>query len=717
MVAANTFGMRGGGAGARLAAESRLADLRQKLREAIAQKNARMKEFVESCKADRRAVRDHVREMRVRSLRDLADQIKAARGAAKLTRLTRLAEVRQVAGAAVERARAAAAVERQHQAELARIDREERSRRIEIRLAHERAVGAGALRSSVFGKLAPLFEREGRGVRQAPGESRAEALLRFAERNPEKAHAVLEPTGHRKVEEIQRAVTAAERSVRVAGGDVRAGSRRPTSGGSATRRADRGGLAIVPTPLANEPAREAGVRYGVHWTDANGRTGWALRSGDGSPAWTGSHDEADDRARKLTATSTQRTRYEARVHVGELPPSPASTLPAPLLGGPASSAAPALASGPKAVAPKKAKAKRGPRKPSAPKPPPPPKVPNAAKGPERKKPSTKPPAKVPNAAKGPKPKKASKTPAPKPTPERRKGQVPRSGGGIALGDLLRERAEIAAEKGKGARGKRAKKVATKTPSPTASVPPAPMAILASAVPCPPVANANAVPGAKPVLVTSALVDSVKPFKVRASCGHIEVRKMREATAGVPYSESVILNAPRGRACEACEAKQKWAESLTPKKDVKAPDLKDTAEIASRIRADIAEAVRKKGLPKGKYSVKTSKYSMGSSIDVVASQLPFPVLNPAAFHLEKGSRDVSFNRDKFRSRYTPEAERVLTALNAIVDAYHWDRSDSASDYYHERFARDVKLDDNGEWKRINEEKVAAARAATPGGKQP
>ena len=52
---------------------------------------------------------------------------------------------------------------------------------------------------------------------------------------------------------------------------------------------------------------------------------------------------------------------------------------------------------------------------------------------------------------------------------------------------------------------------------------------------------------------SAVVDSVKPFKVRASCGHVEVRKMRESTAGVPYTPETILDAPNGRACPTCEA--------------------------------------------------------------------------------------------------------------------------------------------------------------------
>lgn len=49
-----------------------------------------------------------------------------------------------------------------------------------------------------------------------------------------------------------------------------------------------------------------------------------------------------------------------------------------------------------------------------------------------------------------------------------------------------------------------------------------------------------------------IVDACQPFKVRASCGHIVIRKMREATAGVPYTPETVLEAPNGRACEECE---------------------------------------------------------------------------------------------------------------------------------------------------------------------
>jgi hypothetical protein len=132
----------------------------------------------------------------------------------------------------------------------------------------------------------------------------------------------------------------------------------------------------------------------------------------------------------------------------------------------------------------------------------------------------------------------------------------------------------------------------------------------------------------------------------------------------------------------------------PERKVKAPELRDTADIAKRIRADIQDRIRDGRLPKGKYGVTTSKYSMGSSITVLASKLPFPVLEPAAFHLEKGASYASFDRDHYKSRYTAKAESLLHSLNAIVDAYHWDRSDPMSDYYNERFAKHVDLGDEG-----------------------
>jgi hypothetical protein len=48
-------------------------------------------------------------------------------------------------------------------------------------------------------------------------------------------------------------------------------------------------------------------------------------------------------------------------------------------------------------------------------------------------------------------------------------------------------------------------------------------------------------------------DRLKDYKVRASCGHVEVRKMREGTAGVPFDPTAEfqIDAPRGMPCRAC----------------------------------------------------------------------------------------------------------------------------------------------------------------------
>lgn len=51
-----------------------------------------------------------------------------------------------------------------------------------------------------------------------------------------------------------------------------------------------------------------------------------------------------------------------------------------------------------------------------------------------------------------------------------------------------------------------------------------------------------------------LSESTQPFKVRTGCGHIVIRRMREATAGVPYTPETILEAPNGRPCDECERK-------------------------------------------------------------------------------------------------------------------------------------------------------------------
>lgn len=53
--------------------------------------------------------------------------------------------------------------------------------------------------------------------------------------------------------------------------------------------------------------------------------------------------------------------------------------------------------------------------------------------------------------------------------------------------------------------------------------------------------------------SAASGDPSHSFRVRASCGHVDVRQMRESVAGVAFDSAAEwqLDAPNGRRCAAC----------------------------------------------------------------------------------------------------------------------------------------------------------------------
>ena len=238
-------------------------------------------------------------------------------------------------------------------------------------------------------------------------------------------------------------------------------------------------------------------------------------------------------------------------------------------------------------------------------------------------------------------------PTAKPTkapPGRKPGQLPRGGGGMPLEELLRERDALSAK-------------GTKKPG--------------------------------------AARGAGRPAAPRAK------RSPKEKKGGPPPPP------PLGRpGVPSLPAANQVVRERT-EKTVKAPDVHDTAALAKLIRQDIQTAVTSGELPRAKYSVTTDKYSMGSSITVVAAKLPFPVLDAKAFAMTKWGPE--FDREHFRSRYTPEAESLQQKLETIVGAYHWDRSDPMTDYYNERFHKDIRLDDRGEMDRIRSTLSGKTRA--------
>jgi len=64
--------------------------------------------------------------------------------------------------------------------------------------------------------------------------------------------------------------------------------------------------------------------------------------------------------------------------------------------------------------------------------------------------------------------------------------------------------------------------------------------------------------------TLVKTQSTMPFKVRTGCGHIVIRRMREATAGVPFTSETIIEAPNGMPCEDCQREQDKALDLQRK---------------------------------------------------------------------------------------------------------------------------------------------------------
>jgi hypothetical protein len=86
---------------------------------------------------------------------------------------------------------------------------------------------------------------------------------------------------------------------------------------------------------------------------------------------------------------------------------------------------------------------------------------------------------------------------------------------------------------------------------------------------------------------------------------------------------------------------------------------DIAQIAKLVRQDIAAEVKAGLLPKVKYSVRISRYSMGQSLDVTIGQ----------------------------------ADRSpIQRIEAIVFAYNYDGSDSQTDYFDNRFYTHIRCEE-------------------------
>ena len=107
-----------------------------------------------------------------------------------------------------------------------------------------------------------------------------------------------------------------------------------------------------------------------------------------------------------------------------------------------------------------------------------------------------------------------------------------------------------------------------------------------------------------------------------------------------------------------------------------------AEIGRAVRKDIKAAIKCGDLPEGfKTSVTTKMYSGGQSLYVRVKETPEPLFR---------DRTV-FDPPGPNTRVLTElGERAKAVLNAIVDSYNFDGSDSMVDYFHVNFYGHVQL---------------------------
>lgn len=113
--------------------------------------------------------------------------------------------------------------------------------------------------------------------------------------------------------------------------------------------------------------------------------------------------------------------------------------------------------------------------------------------------------------------------------------------------------------------------------------------------------------------------------------------------------------------------------------------RDVTDIAKDIRKDIKESVKAGAIPGApvKYSVTTSRFSGGTSIEVTIKHWPEPARVWVA--------DETSSPYQGGYRFTSHAACTKAAIEGIVARYHRDNSDSQTDYFDVNFYSSVGFD--------------------------
>lgn len=120
----------------------------------------------------------------------------------------------------------------------------------------------------------------------------------------------------------------------------------------------------------------------------------------------------------------------------------------------------------------------------------------------------------------------------------------------------------------------------------------------------------------------------------------------------------------------------------------------TTDVAKSFRADVKAAIKAGDLPKGlKLSIRTKYYSGGSSISVDIVAFPGRVLNAERIKWDAENPHGTYYNcpESVRELHNGAVCATLAKLEAMLDAYNFDGSDSQVDYFHVRFYAHVGVD--------------------------
>lgn len=197
-------------------ARAKIASLREQLREARRRRKVALRDAKERCRAERIAARERARAMRIRVLEELREALRAERAGARQTCSVRLGEARAIKDD-IARSRAELLAEKQYQADLRRIDRANRQRRMEAPRAtgiERRAESDDEVRGNLSPDLVPVFEQVKRSIKATPRMSRTEAFLQWAEEHPSEVILAMEDNVETLIRDLEHQQREARRELR-----------------------------------------------------------------------------------------------------------------------------------------------------------------------------------------------------------------------------------------------------------------------------------------------------------------------------------------------------------------------------------------------------------------------------------------------------------------------------------------------------------------------